>query len=72
MSAAALQAADKAAAEVDALEALAEVQQLEAQKKERVDGLLRSSQAEAVQIVKESIGDSAAETLIASHSQVNC
>lgn len=66
---AALQAADKAAAEVDALEALAEVQQLEAQKKERVDGLLRSSQAEAVQIVKESIGDSAAETLIASHSQ---
>ena len=62
-------AAERAAVEADALETLAEVQALEQQREERVEKL-RSSTAEAMQIVKESIGDSAAETLVASHSHV--
>ena len=64
-----MEAAERAAAEVDALETLAEVQRLEHEKEQSVRKL-KASTAEAMQIVKESIGDSAAETLIASHSHV--
>lgn len=65
-----LSAAAKAASDVETLETLAEVQALEQQKEERVEKL-RHSAAETMQIVKESIGDSSAETLIASHSHVS-
>lgn len=68
--AALLAAASRAATDVETLETLAEVQALEQQKEQRVEKLKHSA-AETMQVVKESLGDSAAETLIASHSHVS-
>ena len=47
-----------------------EREQLEREKEQRVAQLRKS--AETVEIIKGAIGDSAAETLIASHSHVRC